>query len=344
MSVASFAQTVVDDLVSLAEPLVSRAGRAPRIVAVAEGDGLALYEAPGKGAPRRLAAGEKRKAGGPVELRLPADAVLTRSLTLPAAGREFLEPILEHRLERLIPWAPDRAIYGYRVTGETDAGELSLDFAATSRDIADRWTARAEALGLQPGALGSAAEPLDRPLAIDLWRGERDRAHLAARRFVTVAAAVAAAVVLPALALSLYASYAAESRLAEVEARSITARAGLQRAMGAGESSREAALIGAKRPDAAMVTLIDRLARAVPQDTALRDLEIDEGRIRLAGSSAASPALIGRLEASGIMRGARFAAPVTRAPDGRDNFEILADRVRPEPQARAAALSGAPGR
>ena len=342
MSLSGAFRTAGDDLVTLATPVVARFGSGGRLVAVADGGALALYDASGSAPAKRLPANAKRRSAGVVELRLPADAVLTRSLTLPAAGREYLEPILEHRLERLVPWSPDRALYGYHVTGETPTGELTVDFAATSRDLAETWIARASALGLAPDAIGSLAEPLDRPIRIDLWRGKRNRAHARAKRLVKMAAAIAGLVILPTLALSLYSSYSAEQRLAEIETRSAAARRALQAAVGAGEGSREAALMGAKRPDAAMVTLVDRLARAVPADTALRDLEIDEGRIRLAGASSAAPALIGKLEASGLMRDTRFAAPVTRAPDGRDNFEILAQRASPEPPAQTSAAAPSP--
>lgn len=342
MSLQGVFRTAVDDLVALAQPLARRAGARGRLIAVAEGDELALYEASGTAPPKLLPAGARKRGGQPTELRLPAEAVLARSLTLPAAGREYLDPIVEHRLERLIPWSPDRALYGYRVAGETESGELAVELAATSRDIADRWLAKASARGLEPTAIGSSAEPIDRPLEIDLWRGARDTAQIRARRTVAFAAALTAALVIPALGLALYAQWAAESRLGALEARQNAARATLAAAAGAGAGSREAALIKAKRPDDAMTTLVDRLARAVPADTALRDLEVDGSRIRLAGSSAASPGLIGRLEASGLMRDTRFAAPVTRAPDGRDLFEILAVRLRPEGVAPADAPAPAP--
>ncbi|MDR4306870.1 fimbrial assembly protein [Chelatococcus sambhunathii] len=341
MSLTGAWRTAVDDLVALATPLAQKAGARGRIVAVAEGEALALYEAQGAGEPKRLPARTKKRAAAIVELRLPASVVLTRELVLPAAGREYLDPIVEHRAEKLVPWSLDRALYGYRVAGETEGGELRVPFAATSRDIADKWLAKARALGLEPTALGSAAEPLSEPLSIDLWRGSQDRLHAKALRLVKTAAAIAALVVLPLLALSIWTNYSANERLERIEARSTAARRALQAAVGAGAGSREAALIAAKRPDAAMVTLIDRLARTLPKDTALRDMEIDQSRVRLAGASSAAPGLIARLEASGLMRDTRFAAPVTRGADGKDLFEILGQRVRPEPPQANAPAAGA---
>ncbi|WP_020179429.1 PilN domain-containing protein [Methylopila sp. M107] len=341
MSLTGAWRTAVDDLVALATPIAEKAGARGRLVAVVEGDALALYEAQGTGEPKRLDAKAKKRDAAVVELRLPANVVLTRDLTLPGAGREYLGPIVEHRAEKLVPWSLDRALYGYRVSGETAAGELEVAFAATSREIADGWLAKAKAAGIEPTALGSAAEPIDRPLSIDLWRGEKDRVQARARRLVGRVAAIAALITLPLLGLALWTNYSANERLAAIEARSATARRALQAAVGAGAGSREAALIAAKRPDDAMMTLVDRLARAIPKDTSLRDLEIDDSRIRLAGASGAAPALIARLEASGLMRETRFAAPVTRSPDGRDLFEILSQRTRPEPAKAPGQPTGA---
>lgn len=341
MSLSGALTMAADDLVEFATPIVARFGKRGRLVAQAEGEDLALYDISPAGAAKRLPAGARPRGHAAVELRLPAGAVLAKRLTLPAAGRDFVEPILDHRLERLTPWAPDRAIYGWRVAGDGGAGELEVDFAATSRDIADRWVGKAEAAGLSPTALGAATDAVEEPLAVDLWRGGRDPVASRARKAVKTVVAGLAVVLLPLVALSFWTLYSAEGRMADIEARSTAARLALQRAAGAGAGSREASLIAAKRPDAAMVVLVDKLARTVPQDTVLRDLEIGDGNVRLAGFSAAAPQLIKRLEDSGLVRGARFTAPVTRTPDGRDAFEIVAARVGVEPPAAATAAAPA---
>lgn len=342
MSFAGALRTAGEDLVELAIPIVARFGAPGRTVAVANGEELELYEVSAAGATKPLQKAPKAR-GGAVELRLPASSVLTKTLSLPAAGRDFVEPILEHRLEKLVPWTPDRVLYGYHVTGEAESGELEVDFAATSRDVADRWIAKAEAAGLTPTAVGSAAEPIERPLSLDLWRGQKDPIGQRARTFVRGAAIAAAVVIVPLLGLSFYTLHSAETYATDIETRSTAARRALAEAVGAGAGSREAGLIAAKKPETAAVVLMDRLSRTIPEDTVLRDLEVGEGRVRLAGSSAAAPALIGTLEASGVVRGARFAAPVTRTPDGRDAFEILAARDVPaaSPQA-ASSQAGAP--
>ena len=161
MSLQGVYRTAVDDLVALAQPLVERAGAGGRIVAVAKDDDLTLYEVPANGAPKLLPPGARKRGGQPTELRLPAEAVLMRTLALPAAGREYLDPIVEHRLERLIPWSPDRALYGYRVSGETDApGRKQRDTAdcdtPASRATSYEVPRRAVRGGVMRGAGGAS--------------------------------------------------------------------------------------------------------------------------------------------------------------------------------------------
>jgi general secretion pathway protein L len=339
LTLSGAASAVIDDLSDLAAPLAARLSRSTRHVAVAQGDDLALYQATSSGELKPVEIGRKRRLGGALELRLPADLVLNHRLALPAAGRDYLDAIIDHRLDRLTPWTADRVLYGYHVAGETPGGELDVEFAATSRAIADTWMARADSLGLKPTALGSAAEPLERPLQVDLWRGARDPVRGRTRRLVKTAAAVLALTLLPLCAASFWFAHQADQRLAAVEARTDAARRALQAAIGGGgEGSQDARLIEEKRTRPPMVVLIDRLASIVPTDTVLRDMEVDAERLRLAGVSAAAAGLIGKIEESGVARDTRFAAPVVRGVDGRDGFEIVATRAPAQGLASEAAI------
>lgn len=321
MALSSVFNRLADDLADAVAPLAAHFS-GPRRAAVAEGDDLAFYDVPRSGAPKRLTSAPGVRLRG--ELRLPESALLARTLTFPAATRDYLDPVIENRLDRLTPWAPARVVYGYRVDDAPD-GQITVRFLATSSDIVERWTAKAHAVDFEPTALGSAADPLEDPVAVDLWRGGRDPVRQRARRVAGGLAITAFAVAFPLAAFSFFALHQAEARLAAVEARATAARVTIARASGGG--AREQALIGAKRPQTAAMTLIDKLATAMPDGSVLRELEIDAERVRLAGATDAAPELIGALEASGALEGARFAAPVTRNAEGRDSFEIVGRRV-----------------
>lgn len=324
MSLTSVLNQTADDLVDLVAPLARRIAGVRRM-AVATGETLEFYEATKDGLVRRIdGSADRRGAALLGELRLPQRALLETTLSFPAATAEFLKPVIDNRLERLTPWAPDRVVYGYHARDAGD-GAIAVRFVATARETVELWVARAEAAGFSPTVLGSAAEPMDTPVGVDLWRGARDPFRRGVRKSLAIAAVAVVAVLLPLTAWSFWSLHLAERRLEAVEARSSAARDTLRRSAGLG--AREADLIGAKRPDAAIMTLVDRLATALPDGAVLRDLEIDPDKIRLAGTSDAAPELISLLEASGAVADVRFAAPVTRNPDGSDGFEILGARV-----------------
>ncbi len=347
--VSGFIAKLVDAFVEVLEPVFGRFLSKKRLVAVETGSGLTVHalrrgraevlgEAGDPGAEKRL----RRAGGGAVELRLQPNRILTRTLNLPAAGREYLEPIIEHRLERLTPWRPDKVLFGYAPEGEpAPDGTMSVAFAATSADVASTSVAKLEALGLAPTALGSAAEPLERPLRIDLYRGTRDVAKRRLRRGVMGLVILLFVLAVPAAAASIWLGMAADARLAELEKRLVTKRAVLRAASGTGEAEgRDRELIAAKSRETSVTVLIDRLSSEIPTDTYLRELSIEADKVRLVGFSGNAPALIGLLDADPGLSGVRFAAPVTRTEDGRDSFDIVATW---DPRAPGAATTASTG-
>jgi general secretion pathway protein L len=326
---------LLDAFVEAVEPLFGRLVSKDRLVAVEDGHGLSFFAVTkgrvvpvgGSGGPEGRDLKRLRRArGDAVELRLQPSRILTRTLNLPAAGREFLEPIIEHRLERLVPWRPEKVLFGYVADGETAAdGTMTVEFAATSEDIAAAAVARLEAFDLVPTALGSAAEPIDRPLRVDLYRGSRDVGRKRLRRTVGFALAIAFGLLVPATAGSVVIGGMADARLVELEQRLATKRNVLRAATGAGAAEgRDRDLIRSKSAETAVVLLIDRLATVVPDDTYLRELTIEGAELHMVGLSANAPSLIGVLEAEPALSNVRFAAPVTRTDDGRDSFDIVA--------------------
>lgn len=331
--VSGFTAKLLDAFVEVVEPVFGRFVSTTRVVAVEEDGGLTFYamrrgkpEPIGRAGDTRAEKRLRRARGGAVELRLAPNRILGRALNLPAAGREYLEPIIEHRLDRLTPWRPEKVLFGYAVDGETAAdGTVSVAFAATSADLAAPSVARLEALDMAPTALGSAGEPLERPLRIDLYRGRRDVARRRLRRGVAGFVILMFALALPAAAASVWLGMTADQRLAALEKRLITKRAVLRAASGAGEAEgRDRDLIAAKTRETSVTVLIDTLASDIPTDTYLRELSIEGDKIRLVGLSGDAPALIGLLTANAALSGVRFAAPVTRTEDGRDSFDITA--------------------
>lgn len=312
-------------------PLLARFIRERRLIAVASPSGDLTFSANVDGSLVPLS------GTGPIEdrlssvrwtavdLRLPAEQVLVRHLALPAASRDFLAPIVAHRLDRLSPWDPAQVLYGFAADAEPGSANLAVSVAITSREAAASAVERLERLGLKPTTIGSADAPLDVPPPIDLLSGRTDdgRAHL--RHMVSrIAAALLIASCVAATASVIWQSQAAD-RLVEVQTKLARAQHML-RAMARGQrGSAEASMLFAKQPDKAVVVLLNRLAATLPSDTYLREMTLSSDKLRLVGSSANAPALIGLLDKAGLVN-PRFTSPVTRGKDDRDAFEITADR------------------
>jgi general secretion pathway protein L len=255
--------------------------------------------------------------------------VITRTLQLPAAGRDFIEPIIEHRLERLTPWRPEYVLYGFAVNADADGSDtVAVDFAATSQDIAARAVSRLSAFNLVPTAIGAAGEPLETPLRIDLYRGQKDPRRLWLRRSATICLSVMGAVLIPLCIATFWLAQAQSAASTTPPGSSLPSAADCKRKL---VGRKAGAAIWASSPESSQRCLwwflIDRLAMLLPPDTYLKGLEINPDSIRMVGVSANAPALIGALDADSALSEVRFSAPVTRGEDNRDSFEITARRA-----------------
>ncbi|MBE7196997.1 MAG: PilN domain-containing protein [Parafilimonas terrae] len=326
------------------EPLLDRLVPQRRAVIVVEGDALVLYERTGRGSPVRRGAlgstgGEAPPRFALVDLRLPADQLLHRSFTLPSTGRAYLRPIIAHRLERLTPWRADRVEYGFAIRDANQADDtLAVDLLAVSADRLGPLLARLAGHGLVPTSLGSAADPIDAPPRIDLYADRPGDADGMRHRLVgRIALATLTGLAALCLASALLAQEAEGAR-DDASARLAALRSRIQPKQN-GAASHDRLLIEAHR-DASVLVLLDGLSAALPDTTVLREINLSSDKLRLVGRSTDAPALISRLEGEVGLSKVRFAAPVVRDAEGRDVFEIAAERPR---KAAAPSRGAVPG-
>lgn len=299
------------------------------VVRVSAGQPVPIGEVDAWSEPQRTKFAKDMRGG--VELRLASETMVATVLKVPAEALPFVREVIEHRLEKLTPWRPEKLIYGYDVAAKPGAdNHYDVHFSATSREIARAAEARLrQSLGVAASAIGSAAEPLDKPLRIDLLGGSGDA--LGSRRRGRIAA-IALAVVAGTCAFFVWSQWvaadAARSRT-EVDARLAAIRQRLVTGSAIDPARRrDEALIRSKTPDASVFLLIDRLANAIPDDTVLDELDIKPDSVRVAGTSSDASSLVDVLETKMSLTDAEFAAPVTRQPDGRDRFDIVLSRKR----------------
>jgi general secretion pathway protein L len=73
------------------------------------------------------------------------------------------------------------------------------------------------------------------------------------------------------------------------------------------------------------VIAIEGLSRILPDHTHLTELRVEGNKVRLIGTSADAPSLIGLIEKSGLFARATFIAPTTKLPsEAGERFHIEA--------------------
>lgn len=330
---------ILSAFVDLIESVLLRGRRRTRWIAVADehggltvarivaGQPVPAGEVAGWSEPQRQAM--SRAARGRVELRLAPETVVATTLKVPSEALPFVREMIEHRLEKLTPWRPEKLIYGYDIAGRPGADDqYDVQFLATAREIANAAEARLrQALGTGASAIGSAAEPLDKPLRIDLLDGAGDANRRRRRSRIAALAAAFLALSFAGVLWSQWAAANAARDQSDVDARLEDLRRRLvAQTIVDPARRRDKELIQSRNSQTAIFLLIDRLAKAVPDDSVLEELDIQPGSIRIVGISSDASNLVGSLETGMSLKDAKFAAPVTREPNGRDRFDIVVSR------------------
>jgi general secretion pathway protein L len=328
------------------------ARRNRRLVVSTEGDGARLFLATGEelepigtlalaGAdplPGPVAGGAKEPHRRTV-LTLPADAVLTRRISLPAQVRDTLPQAIRFELDRLTPFQAEQVLYDFMpIPGAKGDARLRVDLALCRRDRVDGWIRR----------LREAGSPVDQVT----WKGAWPKANLLPetdrpqrRQPVLNSLKLLAGLVLTLAALALGTPLWQKARLlesleAEVrKARTLAvqvdeARQELERARrGSTEVLRQ------KWEQPHMLDLLRELTERIPDDTWIQSLEYQSGEVQLRGESGQATALIGLLEQAPGFDGVSFRSPVTQvARTGKERFN-LAFAYKPDSASRADATT-----
>jgi general secretion pathway protein L len=254
-------------------------------------------------------------------LRLSAGDVLERTLQIPKAAKDVIEPVIENQLERLVPWPREATCYGYRLTGTSTQSpdQLDVHVVATPRYIVDAALDRLRRIGLSPQLVDYAPDP-NEPIGVPLLSLAPDT------RKRTAALLHVACMMLLGLAVlaSMAGAYSAwdlrerhksmeagiserQSRLAEIRSRGKLAQAYKQH---------HAKLAQRRLEEPAAVILIEALSRALPNSAYLTELDIRGREVRIAGRSPDPTQLIALLESSPQFENVAFSAPTTREETG----------------------------
>ena len=302
--------------------------------ALADGDGavrLKQSDAQGAGAVlATAAAGERVPAEvlhaaqrGMVLLQLPAENVALRRLSVPAQARDVVAGIVHNQIERLSPWQPHEAVYGFdTATDAQDAGTLEVCVLIAARTALDGPRQELAACGLTADRIVSHSPDSESGKAITLWSRLADispeqRGLIRRRIGIGIAAAVAGSV-----CLTLWAAISATHLGGESEDLASRIDA-LQRRLHSSLALQSAASLPPnerqwyeKETSPSAVAVLEGLSRALPDSAYLTELSLENATVRIVGVAKDAPSLIAPLEHSGAMTAVHFSSPTTREPDG----------------------------
>jgi general secretion pathway protein L len=264
-------------------------------------------------------------------LCIPAERVLQRNLTLPAAAEENLRQVLSFEMDRQTPFKADQIYFDSRVIGRDASGRnLNVELVLLPRAQLDQ----------EIGALPAGAAALD---GVDAWRaapgGARRQINLlplerrARRRDMRLPLNLG----LAALAVILFVvnmdelltnrAAAVEAMRTEVEKSNTEARqvAALRKTLSDSIAGANF-LSDKKRNNPLTVALVDDLSRRLPEDTFLERLQIENGEVQLQGQSKEAAKLISLLGSSSCLGDPRLQGQIQPdARTGKERFQIVAD-------------------
>ncbi len=253
-------------------------------------------------------------------------AVVTR-LALPAATRDVLAQVVRNKVESLAPWPVSEVLWGYRVAGAPQSGQIMVDVGIVSRKTAADLLNRLEDASIKVARFevghGAAAPE---GIEIDVHGDERRQAM---RRRVKTVMSILTGVAVVAGAYGSYLSYKVMADTAEVEAAITKTQALLLNKNSVGSASLQLAaanvLYSRKRETRPVLELLNTVTKLVPDGIWLSTFDLDGPVLTIAGRGTEVPAVIETLESSDAFKDVNFASATQREADAAtDSFSISA--------------------
>lgn len=274
----------------------------------------------------RMRAAVGARPRGAVVVRLPGEALLERDVALPLAAERAPQQALHYEMDRLTPFPSDAVFWNWAVTRRDKArARLHLLLFFVPKTALGGTLAALGRAGISPTLLEAATERGVRTIALaspdpsgGLWRR---RLTLAGQ--VACGALAVVVLALPFVRQSL-ALQAADRQIAQVRPATEQVEALRRRLSGAGAGADVVAAERGRLGD--VLQVLSAITDLLPDDTFLTDLSMHQGKLGIAGQSAAAAKLIPVLAAEPALRNPSFVAPVTRIENGTvDQFSIRAE-------------------
>jgi general secretion pathway protein L len=266
-----------------------------------------------------------RPRGERVLLRLPAEAVLERSVVLPLAAERDPERVLGYEMERLTPFAADEVFWGFGVEARDKArSRLVVRLTVVPRVAIAGLMDLLAHHGGRPDLLEAPTLAGPRSIRLTHEAGESVRAWLSERSLLIAAGGLALLVIAsPFLRQSLQLSDLQDS-LETMRPQMMKAEQLRRKISGAGAGGDAVAAETRRLGDT--LEALAAVTEILPDDSYLTEFTMRERKMTLSGLSASAPKLINALSVDPRIRGPAFTAPVTRSESNHnDVFSIRAE-------------------
>jgi general secretion pathway protein L len=265
----------------------------------------------------------------PVALGLPTHEFLLRRIELPLTARLQLADLMRFEAPRHVPLPPDQARLDFRIVSrDLAASRMVVEIAVIRAAVIEEAHRSTKALGLEPEAVAIStaqgvwfARRLLERSPREVWFNARLR-RLGLRAVIPIALALA----------WVAAAQNWAGRLADERDREVVAARGeaeqvvpLRQELAA-LNDRIAFLAAARgQPSAAVIT--EEVARLLPDDAWLQELDIDGQAVHVRGTAHRATDLLGIFSASPLFTDVKFEAPLTQAYGAAgDQFDIAMTR------------------
>jgi general secretion pathway protein L len=266
--------------------------------------------------------------------------VLRRTVSLPLAAAGNLPQVLSFELPRLTPFAPDQAYFDHVVLGEDRAhNALQVRIGVVPRPVVDEplarlaeWDLAAEFAAVRD-ELESGGDCLDLlPPALRPKPRRRGR-FIALAMALTTLALFALLLALPIwkkreAVIALQPALAAARQQAEAVER---LRQEQTRLLTEYNFPTEQ-----KLAQPARIAVLEELARILPDNTWLQQIDIRGAEVSMQGYTSASARLIGLFEKSALFENAHYKSPLTKIQGSEERFQLDAT-IRTQDIAQALA-------
>jgi general secretion pathway protein L len=305
-----------------------------QVIALWRSDRLELWQRSGKAA---IPLGPAAPITEPLILRLPGHSLWRRRLTLPRQALPFLRQILQNEMDRRTPWRADQVYF--HASGErdpTDRASLAVTLTVLPKQALEPALAGLALRGWHADRveLSDNDDPALAGPIIALGDGQPLGVRPVGRRWPAL---VAGGLTLAAL-LSLLGQNAALALLeSRVSAATAEARSTRALATELDRLRRHAHFPSQIRAETEpMIALLDRISRALPDDSWAQEIDIGGEKIEVMGISQDAARLLALVERENFTA-AEFRAPITPAEGGGQKFYLKADLPQIAHQADHAA-------